>query len=84
MESLPRIWMDWNEGWGDNLYSLHLPYTLEHFAKQGIEMREGLKIRLFGDELEADAVVVHHEFNNHKFWCAKVVEGTMIDVPFIE
>ena len=84
MESLPRIWIDWNEGWGDDLYGLTLPYTIKHFDEQGIVMQEGLKIRLFGDELEADAVVVLHEYNKHKFWCAKVVKGTMIDVPYAE
>jgi hypothetical protein len=61
---------------------LGLPCSIESFEEQGIAIQEGLKIRILGDELEADAVVVLHDYHNHKFFCAKIVEGTMIDVPY--
>ena len=58
---------------------LWLPFTLEHFEKQGITIQEGMKIRLFGDDVEADAIVV--PLKGYK-WGGKIVEGTLINVPF--
>ena len=81
MEALPRILIDWNDAWGPDLYDLGLPCSVESFKQHGISVREGLKIRICGDELEADAIVVLHDYNNHKFFCTKVVEGTMINTP---
>ena len=82
MEELPRIWVDWNETWGPDLVNLHLPFTIEHFERQGIPIQEGVKIRLFGDDVEADAVIIQYELNQHKFLIAKIVEGTLVNVPF--
>jgi hypothetical protein len=70
MNELPRIWVDWNDMYGD-IVELDLPYTIEHFAEQGIPIEVGRKIRLFGDQPHAV-----------KFLGAKIVEGTMIEVPF--
>jgi hypothetical protein len=83
MEALPRIWVDWNDMHGD-IVELDLPYTIEHFVKQGIPIEVGRKIRLFGDELEADAIIVEYQPHKVKFLGAKIVEGTMIDVSFPE
>ena len=81
MESLPRIWVDWNDMFGD-IVELNLPYTIEHFEKQRVPIQAGVKIRLFGDELEADAIIVEYQPHSVKFLGAKIVEGTMIDVPY--
>ncbi len=77
MEALPRIWVDWNDFCEKDTVWLGLDYTREHFVKQGIPLREGLKIRLFGDAVEADAVVVAIPAWE---WGARIVEGTMINV----
>jgi hypothetical protein len=81
MEELPRIWVDWND-YCDNCDKgtvwLGLDFTRKHFEKQGIPLREGLKIRLFGDDVEADAVVVRVKGGWE--WGAEIVEGTLINV----
>jgi hypothetical protein len=84
MEQLPKILIDWNDAWGPDLYDLGLPCSIECFQQHGISIQEGVKIRVVGDDLEADAVVVLHEYNNHRFFCAKIVEGTMLHVTFPE
>ena len=61
MEELPRIWVDWNDFCDKDTVWLGLDFIRQHFEKQGISIREGLKIRLFGDDVEADAVVVPHQ-----------------------
>jgi hypothetical protein len=68
--------------WGSDLVDLGLPCSTQSFEEQGIAIQEGLQVRIFGDELKADAIVVLHEYNNTKFFCAKIIEGTMIDVPY--
>lgn len=82
MENLPRIWVDWNDAYSPTTFGLDLPNTIKDFEDQGLEMREGLKIRLFGDELEADAVVVKTTINGRTFFLvAEIVEGTLVEVP---
>jgi len=77
VEELPRIWVDWNDFCEKDTVWLGLAFTREHFEKLGIPLRDGLKIRLFGDDVEADAVVVPVSGWE---WGAKIVEGTMINV----
>jgi hypothetical protein len=84
MEHLPRIWVDWNDMFGD-IVELDLPHTIEHFERQGVPIQVGIRLRLFGDELEADAVIVEYRYqpdSKFKFLGAKIVEGTMIHVPY--
>jgi hypothetical protein len=69
--------VDWNDYCDKETVWLGLDYTREHFEKQGIAIREGLKIRLFGEDVEADAVVVSIAGWE---WGAKIVEGTLINV----
>jgi hypothetical protein len=85
MENLPRIYVDWNECWGPNLMPLDLPATMQCFKDQGVPIEAGIKIRLFGDELEADAVIVWYErgpdeIGGPGFWVAKFEEPE--DFPF--
>ena len=82
MELLPRIWVDWNDRDGD-FVDLHLPYTVEHFQKQGVPIEVGIKIRLFGDDVEADAIIVEYQSHAAKFLAAKIIEGTLINVPIL-
>ena len=77
MEELPRIWVDWNDYCDKDTVWLGLDFTRQHFEKQGISIREGLKIRWFGDDVEADAVVVPIK---DWVWGAKIVEGTLINI----
>ena len=81
MEELPRIWVDWNDMYVD-IVELDAPNTIEHFVKQGVPIEVGRKIRLFGDELEADATIVEYQPHHVKFLGAQIVEGSMVDVPF--
>jgi hypothetical protein len=83
MNELPRIWVDWNGMFGD-IVELDAPWTIEHFQKQNVPIQVGVKIRLFGDDAEADAVIVEFQYNpdRPKFLGAKIVEGTFINVPF--
>ncbi len=77
MEGLPKIWVDWNDYCDKDTVWLGLAFTRERFEEQGTPIREGLKIRLFGDELEADAIVVSIPGWE---WGARIVEGTLINV----
>ena len=83
MNELPKIWVDWNDMFGD-IVALDAPWTIEHFQKQNVPIQVGVKIRLFGDDAEADAVIVEFQYNpdRPKFLGAKIVEGTLINVPF--
>jgi hypothetical protein len=69
--------VDWNDFCEKDIVWLGLDFTREHFEKQAISLREGLKIRLFGDDVEADALVVPIKGWE---WGAKIVEGTLINV----
>jgi hypothetical protein len=76
MENLPRIGIDWNNCDGD-AYALYLPCSTKDIEEQGFVLKEGLRVRIYGDVLEADAIITWYE---NKFWMAKQVPGTLIEI----
>lgn len=76
MEPPPRIWVDWNNG-GERLIELYLPSTVEDLKRNHVEMKKGVRIRLYGDELECDAILVQEG----RHWVADILPGTMVTVP---
>jgi hypothetical protein len=77
MEQLPRIGIDWNNRYGPDGYVLYLPCSTKDIEEQGIVLKEGLRVRIYGDVLEADAVITWYE---NKFWLAREVPGTLIEI----
>ncbi len=75
MDSLPRIGIDWNNRYGDG-YVLYLPCSTDDMKKQGIVLKEGLHVRIYGDAYEADAIITWYD---NKFWLAKQIQGTFVE-----
>lgn len=81
MEQLPEIQIDWNDDFGGLRIGLTCNIAQMYIREQGLILREGLRVHLTGDELEAEAIIEEVEgHGGHKFWVAKVVEGTLRDV----
>ena len=79
MKELPRIWVDWNDFLDTDVVDLGFAETKSDFEKQGIALKEGVKIRLYGDDVEADAVIVRLQ---NGLFGGRIVEGTLINVEF--
>jgi hypothetical protein len=75
MSEFPRIYVDWNDGSRTHA-ELYLDQTIKDLKENSVEMKEGVKVRLFGDELECDAFLVF----DGRHWIAEFVPGTMITV----
>jgi hypothetical protein len=78
MEALPKIQIDWNDNYGPHLMGLSSNFAQMDIREQGIILRNGLHVRLTGDDLEGEAVIEEFEgHGGHKLWVAKVIEGTL-------
>jgi len=75
MSTIPEIYVDWNDNYGPNLIELDCAGSQRDIEKQGITLTEGLKVKIYGDELEAEAIIRH--FPNERTWVAEVLEGTL-------
>ena len=79
MPEIPRIQIDWNNNWGASGYALYLPCSIHDIEEQKIELKEGLRVRIYGDVLEADAVITWYD---NKFWLAKEIPGTLVEISY--
>jgi hypothetical protein len=85
MYPFPRIKVDWNNAIAPNsLINLYLNCSTEDFKDHGLTAQEGLKVRLCGDLLEADAIIVKHVQNGQESLVAKVIEGTLVELPTLK
>ena len=86
MNPLPRIEVDWNNAEAPgSLINLHLRCSIEDFEEHGLTVQEGLRIRLCGDLLEADAIVIKYLLpSGHETLIAKVIQGTLVELPYPE
>ena len=77
---LPEIHVDWNDNFGANCIALDSDGSQLDIREQGIVLREGLRVRLYGDASEAEAVIRPFELNQHTFFVAEIIEGTFREV----
>ena len=82
INSLPEIQVDWNDDHGQLRIGLDCNIAQMYIREQGIILKAGLRVLLTGDELESEAIIEEMEDSRgHKIWVAKVVDGTLRNVP---
>jgi hypothetical protein len=65
----PRIFVDWNN-WGVDGVRMNCRGTFDEVARENLELRDGLPLILYGDDLEGDAIV--RWSNAERIWVAEV------------
>jgi len=75
MEKIPAIYVDWNEEFGHDLMGLHCPGSVADIEKQKLTLENGMRVKLYGDDLEAEAIIQFDQ--KGKIWMGKIIEGTL-------
>ena len=78
MPRLKEIHVDWNDNYGNGQVGLSCRASLETIRDNRIELREGLRVKLYGDTLEAEGIVKLRP--SGKVWIAEVVPGTLKEI----
>jgi len=73
MKDVPEIYVDWNDDFGKG--HIGLTCSKEDIERQGLILHEGLEVSLYGDELEARAVITR--LPDYGIWVAQIIEGTL-------
>jgi hypothetical protein len=66
----PRIFADFHNADRQGRLRLNCNGTLEDLTQQGIELKEGIPLKLYSEDLEADGVV--HFSPEEKIWVAAI------------
>lgn len=75
MAQIPEIYVDWNDGFGNDQIGIDCVGSKEDIRKKGIILSEGLRVKLYGDELESEAIIKFRP--KEKVWIAEIITGTL-------
>jgi hypothetical protein len=81
LKHLPEIHVDWNDAYGKNCVALDCDGSLQDIREQAIVLKEGLRVYLYGDMYEAEALIRPFELNGYTFLVAEIVDGTHKEIP---
>jgi len=68
MNDWPKIYVDWNDCIGRNYTRLDNGWAKEDIKRQNIEMKEGAKVNLYGDDVEIQGTL--HYSDKEQAWTA--------------
>jgi len=68
MNDLKKIYVDWNDCVGCNYTRIDNAWAMEDIKKHNIEMKEGVKVLLYGDDVEIEGTL--HYSEKEKTWVA--------------
>jgi hypothetical protein len=64
------LWVDWNNNDGPGRIRLNCRGTVAQLTSEKIELFDGQQIVIYGDDLEADAIV---RWSKENIWAAELV-----------
>jgi hypothetical protein len=80
---LPIIYIDLNDAWGNDMFSIDLPCSIESFKESGLVPHEGLRIKVQQEDLGAEAVIFLYNYKEGvSFLVAKLTEP-LHEVPWV-
>ena len=75
MNETLNIYGDWNDHYGNDQIGLNCRGALDDIQKQNIVFSEGLRVRLYGDALEAEAIITFRTLE--RVWVAELIKNTL-------
>ena len=72
---IPIIYVDWNDDYGNDQIGLCCEGSREDIQKKSITLSVSLRVKIYGDQLEAEAVIKRHSL--YKVWIAEIIPGTL-------